>query len=504
MDPGRSSYCRKDGYQFAGSAPRARSFATPGSAGADRGGAPRGDPRRAARGGHPAAVHPGAGRRPRRHAQGRRRGVRPARRRGLPALPPGRGHGRQRRGAQPPGGPARGAPPRRPSRSTSGPASPTSTLFPRTAWGRASRAALRAMPPELSDDDRRGPAAAARRARRVPRPACAGSAPTPTGSSSAPGSATASPCCVDGAGTTASSPSRTPATRRPRARWPRRDPRRGGAGRRATGSSSSGCAATAARAVVVTPAHQSPTGVVLSPDAPPRARRVGPRRRRLRHRGRLRRRVPLRPPPGRRAAGPRPRSRRLLRHHLEDAAPGLRLGWLVLPADLVDPVVRPAAGSTDGATSASCRRRSRSSCANGDLDRHLRRSRRVYRRAPRRAGRRAARWLPEATVSGIAAGLSAVLVTLPAGLDEPGCIERATAQRGCGSTPLATSMRGRPGAHGQLLLGYGCGAARAGRAGIRLLADAVRAITGPPAGPRRARVHLVDGASACAGSVVPP
>jgi hypothetical protein len=40
--------------------------------------------------------------------------------------------------------------------------------------------------------------------------------------------------------------------------------------------------------------------------------------------------------------------------------------------------------------------------------------------------------------------------------------------------------------------------------GVRLLADAVRAITGPPADPRRARVHLVDGASACAGSVVPP
>ena len=35
---------------------------------------------------------------------------------------------------------------------------------------------------------------------------------------------------------------------------------------------------TTARAVVVTPAHQSPTGVVLSPAAPQRARGVGPAR----------------------------------------------------------------------------------------------------------------------------------------------------------------------------------------------------------------------------------
>ena len=61
----------------------------------------------------------------------------------------------------------------------------------------------------------------------------------------------------------------------------------------------------------------------------------------------------------------------------------------------------------------------------------------------------------------------------------------------------------RPGGPG-LVLGYGAVPPEAAERGVRLLADAVRAITGPPAGPRRARVHLVDGASACAGSVVPP
>ena len=57
--------------------------------------------------------------------------------------------------------------------------------------------------------------------------------------------------------------------------------------------------------------------------APPRAARrgarLGARRRRPRDRGRLRRRAALRPPAHRRAAGPRPRARRLWRHDQQDA-----------------------------------------------------------------------------------------------------------------------------------------------------------------------------------------
>ena len=78
-------------------------------------------------------------------------------------------------------------------------------------------------------------------------------------------------------------------------------------------------ARTQADAVLVTPAHQFPTGVVLTPE----------RRRALldwaratdgaRDRGRLRRRVPSRRSAGRGLAGPRTRSRRLHRHGLQDA-----------------------------------------------------------------------------------------------------------------------------------------------------------------------------------------
>ena len=65
---------------------------------------------------------------------------------------------------------------------------------------------------------------------------------------------------------------------------------------------------------VVTPAHQWPTGVVLAPSAGTQliawAREHDARDRR----GRLRRRVPLRPRPGRLAAGSRPGPRRRARH----------------------------------------------------------------------------------------------------------------------------------------------------------------------------------------------
>src|SRR6185437_11093354 len=62
----------------------------------------------------------------------------------------------------------------------------------------------------------------------------------------------------------------------------------------------SALAESGAQAVVVTPAHQSPTGVVLSPA---RAGGLGPPHGRLRDRGRLRLGVPLRLRSGRRAAG---------------------------------------------------------------------------------------------------------------------------------------------------------------------------------------------------------
>ena len=87
-------------------------------------------------------------------------------------------------------------------------------------------------------------------------------------------------------------------------------------------STSTACASTTlgdVDAVIITPAHQHPTGVVLSPRAARGAARLAARARRDRDRGRLRRRVPLRPRRRRRAPGARARPDRLRRLGVEDA-----------------------------------------------------------------------------------------------------------------------------------------------------------------------------------------
>ena len=150
-------------------------------------------------------------------------------------------------------------------------------------------------------------------------------------------------------------------------------------------------AATGARAVLVTPAHQMPTGVVLSPerraalltwaedvdgvvieddyDAEYRFDR-GPV-------GALQGLAPERVV----YAGSASKS----------FAHGLRLGWLVLPERLAgDGRVRAAGGRRRRARCSSSSRSPTSSRA-ATLDRHLRRTRRDYRRRRARAAGRARR-----------------------------------------------------------------------------------------------------------------
>ena len=84
------------------------------------------------------------------------------------------------------------------------------------------------------------------------------------------------------------------------------------------------CSTSTVDAVVLTPAHQYPPGVTLAP-APAAPSSSGPARRRAGHRGRLRRRVPLRPPAGRRAAGGRPEQVVYVGTASKTLAPALRL-----------------------------------------------------------------------------------------------------------------------------------------------------------------------------------
>jgi GntR family transcriptional regulator / MocR family aminotransferase len=109
-------------------------------------------------------------------------------------------------------------------------------------------------------------------------------------------------------------------------------------------------------------------------------------------------------------------------------APGLRLAWLVLPAGLVDEMVETMRrrglfpSVIEQLTLAEL-------LVSGGFDRHVRRARLAYRRRRDRLVAVLAREVPAVGVSGIAAGLHA-LVHLPDPTSEPEVIARAAADHG--------------------------------------------------------------------------
>ncbi|HZA77963.1 MAG TPA: PLP-dependent aminotransferase family protein [Acidimicrobiales bacterium] len=232
-----------------------------------------------------------------------------------------------------------------------------------------------------------------------------------------------------------------------------------------------------ARAVLLTPAHQFPTGAVLSPARRPElaawAQDVDgyvveddydAEYRYDRHPvGALQGVAPDRVVYGGTLS--------------KSLAPGLRLGWLVVPPALLDPIVT-GRHLVDHATSSFTQAAAAELLANGDLDRHLRRTRRIYRQRRDALVAALARWFPGATPSGIAAGLQ-VLVTLPPELDEAGVAQRALAA-GVRVHPLGryrvNRRSDRPPA---LVLGYGQLTPEQIEHGIRLLAGASSQATSP-------------------------
>ena len=108
-------------------------------------------------------------------------------------------------------------------------------------------------------------------------------------------------------------------------------------------------------------------------------------------------------------------------------APGLRLGWLVLPARLVDDVVT-AKARTDRNTSSIDQLTLAEFITSGGYDRQIRRSRLAYRQRRDRLVAELRKHAPPVLISGIAAGLH-LLLELPAGQAEDDIIARA-ADRG--------------------------------------------------------------------------
>jgi GntR family transcriptional regulator/MocR family aminotransferase len=154
-------------------------------------------------------------------------------------------------------------------------------------------------------------------------------------------------------------------------------------------------------------------------------------------------------------------------------APGLRLGWLVLPPPLVRPVADCRA-LVDRETATPVQAAFAEFLTSGDLDRHLRRMRRVYRRRRDTLVAALANWLPDAKPSGVAAGLHLCLA-LPVGIDEVELTERAAAA-GIRVYPLHPFRVETVSTAPAILLGYGNLTPERIDAGVRALAAVVDAL----------------------------
>jgi GntR family transcriptional regulator/MocR family aminotransferase len=206
-----------------------------------------------------------------------------------------------------------------------------------------------------------------------------------------------------------------------------------------------------ADAAIVTPAHQFPTGVVLS----------GERRRALLTWARAQSRLVIeddydaefryRRDPVRALQGLDPDRVAYLGTASKALAPALRLGWLVAPPNLADEAAatkRLLDVCSPGLEQLALRHLLDS----GDYDRHVRRVRAVYRARRDRLSAALAEHLPTLRVEGVAAGLH-VLLRLADGVDDEAIVRRA-ARRGVHVEPLSRyALRGSTAAG--VVIGYG-------------------------------------------------
>jgi GntR family transcriptional regulator / MocR family aminotransferase len=150
-------------------------------------------------------------------------------------------------------------------------------------------------------------------------------------------------------------------------------------------------------------------------------------------------------------------------------APGLRLGWLILPRELVEPFAE-AKLLADRGSPVVDQLTFADFLSRGEFDRHLRRMRPVYRSRRDALLRALARHLPELEPAGIAAGLHLV-AWLPQDLDEATVI--AAAGREGVAVAGVSPYRLLPAPRGGLIFGYSNLNERAIAAGVTRLARAV-------------------------------
>ncbi|HLL93001.1 MAG TPA: PLP-dependent aminotransferase family protein [Solirubrobacteraceae bacterium] len=226
-------------------------------------------------------------------------------------------------------------------------------------------------------------------------------------------------------------------------------------------------AALDAPAVVATPAHHCPTGVALSP------RRRGALIQWARAGGLVIEddydaefrydRAPLGA-----LQGLAPEHVVYLGTVSKTLAPGLRLGWLVLPPSLFDAVLQAKVLDDLGSATIDQLALARL-IETADYDRHLRKVRRHNRARRDALAAAVARELPRTRVSGISAGLHA-LVRLPYAVDAQRLLTLA-AERSVGVYPLSVHMVDPPVCTDAVVLGYANLAEPAIEEGVRRLAQ---------------------------------
>jgi GntR family transcriptional regulator / MocR family aminotransferase len=150
-------------------------------------------------------------------------------------------------------------------------------------------------------------------------------------------------------------------------------------------------------------------------------------------------------------------------------APGMRLGWMLMPSWLTWELTT-AKTIEDGGSEVIGQLALRDFIARGELDRHVRRMRLRYQRRREALLTALERWLPDARVSGPGAAGLFELVLLPEEVNEHALLT-AAAERGVGVEGLALHSF-IPGNAPGVLLGYGNLAEPAIAQGIRLLGEA--------------------------------
>jgi GntR family transcriptional regulator / MocR family aminotransferase len=151
-------------------------------------------------------------------------------------------------------------------------------------------------------------------------------------------------------------------------------------------------------------------------------------------------------------------------------APALRLGWVIASFDIADDLQRAKRLADDFSPALDQLALARL-IADGEYDRHLRRARRVYRARRDALISTLAEHLPELTVEGVAAGVH-LLLRLPVGVSDTMIAEEA-GREGIRVPPLS-AFRITPSDAGGLVIGYGRLHESAVEPAARVLAAVIR------------------------------